>query len=76
MDAVHDHIADEVTPRADHLGIRWAIVWLVVGSALVGTAIVAFGWKRTLQVWAISGLALGVVIAADWFWYKHIRKSA
>ncbi len=41
MHASHEH-ADEVTPPTDHLGIRWAVFWLVVGSAMVGTAIVAF----------------------------------
>jgi len=74
MHAVHDHVTDELAPRADHLGFRWALVWLIMGSALVGTSIVAFGWKRTLEVWAISGAALGLVIVAESLWYRHARK--
>jgi hypothetical protein len=75
MHASHEHVADEVSPPGDHLGIRWALFWLVVGSAMVGTAIVAFGWKRTLEVWAISGVVLALLFVGERLWYKYIRKS-
>ena len=74
MYASHDHIVDELKP-ADHVGIRMAVLWLVVGSAMVGTAIVAFGWRRTLEVWAISGVGLALLLVGERLWYKYVRKS-
>jgi hypothetical protein len=73
MHASSDHVAEEATPT-DHFGIRAAALWLVVGSAMVGTAIVAFGWKRTLTVWAVSGVVLALVFAGERLWYEYIRK--
>ena len=75
MHASNDHIADEVAPAGDPLGIRWAAFWLVIGSAMVGTAIVAFGWRRTLEIWAISGVSLALIFGVERLWYKYVRKS-
>ena len=41
------------------------ITWLVIGAALVATAVVAFGWRRVIAIWLASGLMLAVIIVAD-----------
>jgi hypothetical protein len=74
LNASPDHTVDEVAPP-DHMGIRAAIFWLVVGSAMVGTAIVAFGWKRTLEVWAISGVVLAIFFLAARLCYIYVLKT-
>jgi hypothetical protein len=73
INARPDRFVDEVPLPAGHFGIRAAIFWLIVGSAMVGTAIVAFGWKRTLAVWAISGVVLALVFVAEQLWHKRVR---
>jgi hypothetical protein len=74
-DATSDRTATEVAPPTDHLGIRTAMFWLTIGSAMVATAIVTMGWKRTLQVWSFSGVALALVFVAERLWYKFVLKS-
>jgi hypothetical protein len=74
MQASSDHSTDEAAPT-DHFGIRAALLWLVVGSALVGTAIVALGWRRTVEIWAVSGVALALLFVGERLWYKYVGKS-
>lgn len=76
MDAEVQHLAEEVIPPADHLGLSVVLLWLVVGSALVATAIVAFGWRRTLEIWAVSGVLLPLLFVGERLWYRFVRKSA
>lgn len=70
-----DQATHEELPPTDHLGIRTALLWLVLGSAAVATAIVAFGWKRTLVVWAGSGATLALLFVVERLWYRYVRKS-
>lgn len=72
-----EHAAEETPtpPPAEHLGAGIVVLWIVVGSALMATAIVAFGWRRTLEVWLGAGVVLGLICVAERVWYRY-RKSA
>jgi len=75
MDADAQFVADQPPLPADHLGVPLVALWLVVGSALVATAIVVFGWRRTLEIWAACGIILPLFLLGERVWYKHIRKA-
>jgi hypothetical protein len=68
-------VADELLPPSDFVGLEAAALWLIVGSTLVGIAITAFGWQRTLAIWSASAVALPLVFAAERLWYKYVVKS-
>jgi len=68
-------VTDEGVPPTDHLGIQAAVLWLVVGSAMVATAIVAVGLRRTIEIWGVSGVLLPLVFAGERLWYKYVLKS-
>jgi hypothetical protein len=76
IDATPKQKTDDGPQPAEHLGAGIVIVWLVVGSALVATAIVAFGWRRTLEVWLGAGVLLGLVCLADHFWHRRSRRGS
>jgi hypothetical protein len=65
----------ERVPPTDYVGIEAALLWLIIGSAMVATAIVAFGLRRTVQIWGVSGLVLPLVFVGERLWYKYILKS-
>lgn len=69
-DAGSEHLLNDIPASADHLGAGIVMLWLVIGSALVATAIVAFGWARTLEVWIGSGVILGLICVAERLWYR------
>jgi len=75
MDANAHFVAEERPQPADHLGVPVVALWLVAGSALVATAIVVFGWRRTLEIWAACGILLPLFLVGERIWYKHIRKA-
>jgi hypothetical protein len=66
-----EHAADDMPQPAEHLGAGIVLVWLVIGSALVATSIVAFGWRRTLEVWVGAGVVLGLICVAEHFWHRR-----
>jgi len=70
-----EHTSDDIPQPAEHLGAGIVLLWLVVGSALVATAIVAFGWRRTIEVWVGSGVLLGLMCVADRFWHRRTRRG-
>ena len=71
-----EHAAEDNTipPPAGHLGAGIVLFWIVLGSALIATAIVAFGWRRTVEIWLGSGVVLGLICVAEHVWHRH-RKS-
>jgi hypothetical protein len=75
VDATTEHPSDDIPQPAEHLGAGIVLVWLVAGSALVATAIVAFGWRRTLEVWVGSGVLLGLICVGERFWHRHVRHA-
>jgi hypothetical protein len=73
-----EHAAEDTTttpPPAEHLGAGIVVLWIVMGSALVATAIVAFGWRRTLEVWLGAGVVLGLICVAERVWYRHKQRT-
>lgn len=68
-----EHTTEDMPQPAEHLGAGIVLLWLVIGSALIATAIVAFGWRRTLEVWVGSGVLLGLICVAERFWHRHGR---
>ena len=70
LDASTDRTATQVEP-AEHLGAGIVMLWLVMGSAMIATAIVAFGWVRTIEIWFGSGVLLGLICVAERVWHRH-----
>jgi hypothetical protein len=68
-----EHAAEDsaTPPPAEHLGAGIVLLWIVLGSALMATAIVAFGWLRTLEVWVGAGAVLGLICVAERVWYRY-----
>lgn len=71
IDASSEPTCTELVESAKHLSGGIVLLWLVMGSALMATAIVAFGWRWTVAVWVASGLVLGLLGACDRFWHRH-----
>ena len=65
IDAGTERTTTDLPQPAEHLGAGIVVLWLVVGSALVATAIVAFGWRRTLEVWLGAGVLMALICLAE-----------
>ena len=71
IDASSETTRDDCVEPAEHLGRGIVALWLVIGSALMATAIVAFGWRWTVAIWVGSGVLLGLLGACERIWHRH-----
>jgi hypothetical protein len=55
----------ETHPKRAKLEASLVGVWLVMGIALVVTAVVAMGWRRAVLIWLVSAVALAVLLIVD-----------
>lgn len=49
------------------------MLWLVVGAALIATAVVALGWQLTAELWVASAALLAVIAACERVWRSPLR---
>lgn len=71
VDASSDTTSNDLTEPVEHLDGGVVLFWFVIGSALMATAIVAFGWRWTVAIWVGSGLLLGLLGACERVWHRH-----
>ena len=55
------------TPPRAKLDASLVTLWLVIGTALVVTAVLAIGWRRAVLIWLASAVLLGIVLLIDVF---------
>jgi hypothetical protein len=46
-----------------HFGL--VSLWLVLGFALIGTALAVFEWRTVTQIWFASGVGLALLVLPD-----------
>ncbi|HEY4305101.1 MAG TPA: hypothetical protein VGM82_11570 [Gemmatimonadaceae bacterium] len=74
-DSSSKRVADEAALSTDQFGVRVALYWLILGCAMVATALVTLGMRHTLELWAFSAVALPAVFVGERLWYKFVRNA-
>ena len=49
------------------------MLWLIVGAALIATAVVALGWQLTAELWVASAALLAVIAIVERVWRSPLH---